>query len=481
MDVQVKVGSLIRTIAEQEISGVVGKIVSQLQTELTSVAVELLSAGVSAPSMFKLENRLAQCVRESARKILQWVVANLEPELEQMPGVIKHKGKNFRRLAEKTDRSSVVTCFGPIELSRARYRQGRDGKTIFPLELLLGIEAGFTAAAANMVGKQFATSGSSQGRTREMILERTGVSIGNEKLRKLTSVLAESFEPLREATQLQELMQLIKDVRKSGETPVLSISRDGVALGLAPWSIFEMAGVASISVLSNGKKLGTVYLANTPQSNQEDLSRDLTSLLTEVVKACGRDLPKIVYVTDAGKIETAYWKNVLRKFFVDGVRIPIVRVVDYYHASERLTTIAEALKLDMDARSTWLTRMRKTLLEPGGHGRVLRSIAHMKATYKYKSSLAADAKKAEAYLRRYKRFMDYARSRSQGFPIGSGIVESACKQIVSERLKLSGMRWHREGAKQVMSLRCILLSNIWSKVFDKWLQSKPTVRDLMPQ
>ena len=479
MDVQVKAGSLVRTIVDQEISGIVGKIVSQLQTELTSVVAGFLSAGISASGMLKLENRLAECFREAARKILQWLAANLEPKLEKMPGAIKHKGKSFRRLAEKTDRSSVVTCFGNIELSRTRYRQGRDGKTIFPLELLLGIEAGFTPAAANMIGKQFATSGSSQGRTREMILERTGVSIGNEKLRRLTSLLSESFEPLREATQLQELTQLIKDARKSRETPVLSISRDGVALGLAPWSIFEMAGVASISVLSNGKKLGTVYLANTPQSNQEDLSRNLTSLLTEVVRACGSDLPKIVYVTDAGKIETAYWKNVIRKFFVDGVRIPIVRVVDYYHASERLTTIAEALKLDTDARSTWLSRMRKTLLEPNGHGRVLRSIAHMKATYRYKSSLAGDARKAEAYLRRYKRFMDYEGARSQGFPIGSGIVESACKQIVGERMKLSGMRWHREGAQQVMSLRCILLSNIWSKVFDKWLQSKPTVRDLM--
>ncbi len=360
MDVQVKAGSLVRTIVDQEISGIVGKIVSQLQTELTSVVAGFLSTGVSASGMLKLENRLAECVRESARKILQWLVANLEPKLEKMPGAVKHKGKNFRRLAEKTDRTSVLTCcFGNIELSRARYRQGRDGKTIFPLELLLGIEAGFTPAAANMIGKQFATSGSSQRRTKEMILERTGVSIGNEKLRKLTSLLAESFEPLREATQLQELMQLIKDARKRGENPVLSISRDGVALGLAPWSIFEMAGVASISVLSDGKKLGTVYLANTPQTNQEDLSRNLTSLLTEVVRACGSDLPKIVYVTDAGKIETAYWKNVLRKFFVDGVRIPIVRVVDYYHASERLTTIAEALKLDTDARSTWLSRMRK--------------------------------------------------------------------------------------------------------------------------
>ncbi len=302
MDVQVKAGSLVSTIVDREFSGMLGKIVSQLQSEMTSVVSDFLSEGISAAGMLKLENRLAEIVRESARKILQWLVANLEPELEQMPGAIKHKGKNFRRLSDKADRSNVVSYFGNIELHRARYRQGSDGKTIFPLELLLGIEAGFTPAAANMIGKQFATSGSSQGRTREMILERTGVSIGNEKLRNLVGVLAQSFEPLREATQLQELMRLIKDARKSKETPVLSISRDGVALGLAPWSIFEMAGVASISVLSGGKKLGTMYLANTPQVNQEGLSRNLTSLVTEVVRACGSEVPKIVYVTDAAKL-----------------------------------------------------------------------------------------------------------------------------------------------------------------------------------
>jgi hypothetical protein len=178
MDVQVKAGSLIRTIVDREISGMVGKIVSQLQSEMTSIVSNFLSSGISAAGMHKLENHLAECTRESARKILQWLVTNVEPELDEMPGVIKHKGKNFRRLSEKADRSSVVTYFGNIELYRARYRQGRDGKTIFPLELLLGIEAGFTPAAANMIGKQFATSGSSQGRTREMILERTGVSTG---------------------------------------------------------------------------------------------------------------------------------------------------------------------------------------------------------------------------------------------------------------------------------------------------------------
>jgi hypothetical protein len=47
-------------------------------------------------------------------------------------------------------------------------------------------------------------------------------------------------------------------------------------------------------------------------------------------------------------------------------------------------------------------------------------------------------------------------------------------------MKLSGMRWHREGGQHIMTLRCILLSKIWNKVYEKWLQSKPAVADLMP-
>ncbi len=53
----------------------------------------------------------------------------------------------------------------------------------------------------------------------------------------------------------------------------------------------------------------------------------------------------------------------------------------------------DALKLLSNDRAEWLSRMRQILLETGGHGRVLRSVAHMKASYGYKSTLAGDARK----------------------------------------------------------------------------------------
>ncbi|MBL8819613.1 MAG: hypothetical protein JNL58_26545, partial [Planctomyces sp.] len=184
---------------------------------------------------------------------------------------------------------------------------------------------------------------------------------------------------------------------------------------------------------------------------------------------------------DAGKIETAYRKNVLRHLHVDGQRIRIERIVDYYHASLRLTIIADALKLTTSQRTQWLKRARKLLLEAGGWGRVMRSIAGMVLEHGIKSSEREEYEKAKRYLHRYRRFMNYSDHRSQGSPIGSGIVESACKQIVTERLKLSGMRWSRAGAQQIMTLRSILLSQTWSATFKQALIALPLVNVLNSQ
>ena len=261
---------------------------------------------------------------------------------------------------------------------------GRAGRTIFPLELLLGIQQGVTPAAASRIGKQFATCGSSRGRTLEVVADQMGTKIGTGKLRRLIATLAGVMELLGQEAQVEKLIVLIKNAREGGETAVLSVSRDGVALGLAPWSFFEMASVDCVSVLAGGKKLGTVYLGRVPETNQLTLSNQLTDLLKATIRRCGDHVPEIVYVSDAGKVETAYWRNTLSKFFVDGRRIKITRV-----------------------------------------------------------------------------------------------VESACKQIVSERMKLSGMRWKKEGGQQTMTLRCLLLSGVWESVYENWLVSKPNVDDLI--
>ena len=55
--------------------------------------------------------------------------------------------------------------------------------------------------------------------------------------------------------------------------------------------------------------------------------------------------------------------------------------------------------------------------------------------------------------------MDYPRFAAQGFPLGSGAVESAARHLVQQRLKRAGARWSEDGAHAVLTVRCHLLSH----------------------
>lgn len=471
--------SLVRTIPVHEIESLVSTVFDSLKESVVKSLSDFVD-DIDAESTQRLEENLFDLLLEHARRLMAKLLNSLEPIVEELPAKVSHRGHRYRRLQTPSPRE-IVTRFGKVTLTRARFRRGRGGKTIFPLEIALGLQLGFTPAAASIVGKQFAATGSSQGRAIEFVKEHLSSSIGAERLRKLGDHLAVEMEPFREQCQVEQLQRWLAKARESkAKSVVLSASRDAVSLGLAPFGFFKMASVATISVLADGNRLGTVYLGRTPETNQKTLSDQLSSLLRLTLKGC-TDQPHVVYVTDAGKTETAYWKNVMSKFYVEGQRIKVHRVVDYYHASERLTTIADCLKFgkSKQARSQWLQQMRKLLKKKGGHGRVMRSIATMKKKLGIKAAKKEDFREAIGYFKNQKRFMNYFDMKSKNFPIGSGVVESACKQVVSERMKLSGMRWKNAGAQAVMTLRCILLSKTWSSVFDKMLQAIPPVTDVI--
>ena len=306
MDGQRTLTTLVKAVQHGEIRDNVGEILEKVKDRLVTAIQEFTSTDVAPLTTLDFEEALLNEVRELGRKVEQWVFGEIEPtETSEMPATIRHRKRSYRRLVDKSPNPHIVTPFGRICLTRARYRQGRAGRIVFPLEIALGIDQGFTPAAADMAARQFATSGSSQGRTMDVIEARTGAKIGAEKLRNLVSALAVEMEPHRQECQLDQLMQWVKQAREAGKSPVIAVSRDGVSLNIASLSSFEMAAVATMSVMSEGKKMGTVYLGRAPETNQKTLSAQLTSLLKATVTACGEAVPDIVYVTDAGKVETA--------------------------------------------------------------------------------------------------------------------------------------------------------------------------------
>ena len=130
------------------------------------------------------------------------------------------------------------------------------------------------------------------------------------------------------------------------------------------------------------------------------------------------------------------WNLAADKFFTSR------QVVDWYHAKLHLTQAANVLHGEGTAAARrWLREHETPLLQ--GHAE--RLAARPRANSPQKHPNCADSLRREAgYFQDNYRRMQYLEMREEGFPIGSGMVESACKQFRA-RLAGSGMRWSRAG------------------------------------
>lgn len=131
-----------------------------------------------------------------------------------------------------------------------------------------------------------------------------------------------------------------------------------------------------------------------------------------------------------------------------------IQIVDWYHAVEYLTPIAEAVFSTADKRREWRQKVKDWLWQ--GH---LQKVIQACKQYCAHPLAAEVAQRAVTYYTNNQQRMDYAHYRQQGYWIGSGTVESACKQIATARLKISGARWTLSGAIATAKARAAWLSH----------------------
>jgi hypothetical protein len=155
------------------------------------------------------------------------------------------------------------------------------------------------------------------------------------------------------------------------------------------------------------------------------------------------------------------------------------KLVDYHHTTEHLSRAAEAIfgKGSQKAQDWYDTYCSKLQGEDGGAERVLRSLDYYERTDKLSKSRRAALDTERTFFTRNKHRMDYARFRHNGWPIGSGPVEAACKSVVKTRLCRSGMRWSRPGGQHILSLRTYVKSDRWNTM---WCQYKRIERSRSP-
>jgi len=444
-----------------------------VRPQLISAVRAFLDNPVSATAFFAFEIAVLGLTRELGRLLVQSVLHALEPEnADHLPRDVWFQCGGYRRSHRKTRNAYVATLFGTVTLWRRGYRgwQTTEG-TIFPLEMLLGLNQGVTPALVDWLGRKMAEMGASQSRVLEVLRQECGVAMGVKRLRTCIDQVSEGMSELRETHQVEALLEALEQAQHSrgSRKPVLSVGRDGITLRQYKHSFFEVATAATVSVYDRaGKRLTTIYLAWPPELGQATMDQMLTQLLCGLFNRWPGPLPRLAYVADSGSNENGYYERVLRQMCHPrtGQRLSWQRVVDYYHVSERVWAMASALfgpgTRQADA---WAHRLLGALKKPSGASRVLHSAASHFHRRKLSKARTGDFWKAYRYIQKRTRFLRYHEYASKHIPLGSGVTEAACKTIFTQRLKLSGMRWSFAGARTILNLRVILLSRTWTATY----------------
>ena len=131
-------------------------------------------------------------------------------------------------------------------------------------------------------------------------------------------------------------------------------------------------------------------------------------------------------------------------------------ILDFYHVTEHLGDLARALYPGDEAkRKEWLDPLRHRLKHEGGQVvlEALRSLVRDD-----RESVRKVHGEVVGYFENHVHRMDYPTYRAQGWAIGSGPIESACKTVIGKRMKNGGMRWGEDGADEMCHLRALFSS-----------------------
>jgi hypothetical protein len=284
--------------------------------------------------------------------------------------------------------------------------------------------------------------------------------------------------PHREGAQVGQVVRGIEQARdsKGRFRPTLSVGRDGIFVPLRG-GVAQEGATATVSVLDRrGKRVGTVYLGQMPESGQGTITDQLSGLLKAILTQVDSQSLRWVYVSDEGHHPSTYYHQVLKKM-VDPRRpwrhLEWIRIVDFYHACGYVQQLADAIFGTGDAAQKWAKERRHVLkTKADGAVRVLKSASALRRH----RGLCGQAKldhQAYRYIKTRTPWMRYQSYKRQKLPQGSGITEAACKVVFTQRLKRSGMSWTIAGGQVILDLRVIRWSRVWDAVHQRYLAAKP--------
>lgn len=277
-----------------------------------------------------------------------------------------------------------------------------------------------------------------------MLETLVGVQVSEATVRRHSEQAGKECEALQNEPERQSA---VSEAKREDAPRRVALSADGAFVSL-------LGGVwAEVRTLAIGEVTQTEGQTKTTKlsyfSRMTDAARFEELIEAEMSRRQVPDASQVVGVMDG-----ADWLQGL----LDLHRPDALRILDFPHAAQRVSAILETMQqagsvLPADA----LTRSLH-LLKHRGPQPVLRWLRHLTRTHLDRGKVREDV----TYLHKRESLMQYPHYQAEGWPIGSGMVESANKLVMQARLKGSGMHWEASHVNPMLALRTSVCNDRWN-------------------
>jgi hypothetical protein len=427
-------------------------------------------AARGTPSFEQFEHDLHEQVMALERELLAAELARYDVDAEQ----IEVAGVRYHPVWEDTE--TYLTAAGEVPVHRHLYRPaGHNAKSICPLELRVGIVDGYWTPRAARQGT-FVMAQLTSGDAAAVLAELGAMTPSRSSLDRLPRELSCRWETNREAWEAALRVQ--ETVPEAAASVALSL--DGVMVAMKAKAAARVAKQAeagkhasgpagrqeascgTVSLYdAEGERLQTIRYARMPESKKITLQSQLQGEL-EALLTLRPDLRR-VHLADGAETN---WERLAE--IAAALGLPPrswLEIVDFYHACDHLKKGCDAIWGEGTPRSQAEFVRLKTLLkeEDGGADRIIRTFKHHagRSTGNRQRRIQAEL----TYFRNQRPRMNYPEYLRQHLPIASGVIEAACKTLVTQRLKCSGMAWSPAGGQAILTFRALIQSARWPRAW----------------
>jgi hypothetical protein len=277
-----------------------------------------------------------------------------------------------------------------------------------------------------------------------------GIQVSDDTVRRLTEEAGAAQVALEQAA-LEEIEHTAPDGPAGPEYQQLSADGAMIRLVGGAWTEVRTLALGTIDVRATDEEHKVSELSYFSRRCSAHAFIELATLPTQ--ERGTRRAGTVVAVMDG-----ASWLQEL----VDEQRADAVRMLDFAHAASYLATAAQtAYGAGTKEASAWLG----TWLHELKHGTPELVVAALRQLPNPTPEAGTVRGAAVRYLSARSEQLRYAHFRELGYPLGSGIVESACKLVVEARMKGAGMRWAPANVNPILALRGIRCSGRWEEAW----------------